>query len=118
MDGHRSRVVALIDRDEVYLRTPRGRFVLTRQDPFQAKQHHHVADDRITAPLPGTVVAVFAAEGDWLDKGAPVVTLEVMKMEQILRAPFAGVIRQLACKIGDVVQEGAELAQIEAQPSR
>jgi 3-methylcrotonyl-CoA carboxylase alpha subunit len=117
LDGHRLRVVTLIDGDEIYVRTQRGRFVLTRQDPFQARQQSHVTDDRIIAPLPGTVVAVFAAEGDRLDKGAPVVTLEVMKMEQVLRAPFPGVVRKLACKVGDVVQEGTVLAHIDAQPS-
>ena len=44
------------------------------------------------APLPGTVVALLAEVGATLEKGAPILTLEVMKMEQTLRAPFAGVL--------------------------
>jgi 3-methylcrotonyl-CoA carboxylase alpha subunit len=40
-------------------------------------------------------------------------TLEVMKMEQTLRAPFAGVLKKIKCKVGDIVQEGVELAEIE-----
>jgi 3-methylcrotonyl-CoA carboxylase alpha subunit len=63
--------------------------------------------------LPGTVVALLAKEGDRLEKGAPILTLEVMKMEQTLRAPFAGTLKVLKCKIGDIVGEGVELAEIE-----
>jgi len=33
-----------------------------------------------------------------LEKGAPILTLEVMKMEQTLRAPFAGVLKAIKCK--------------------
>ncbi len=117
LDGQRSRVVTLIDGHEIHVRTSRGRFALAWQDPFQARQQSHVTDDSIVAPLPGTVAAVFASEGDWLDKGAPIMTLEVMKMEQVLRSPVPGVVRKLACKVGDVVQEGTELAQIEMRPS-
>jgi 3-methylcrotonyl-CoA carboxylase alpha subunit len=36
-----------------------------------------------------------------------------MKMEQTLRAPFAGVLKAINCKVGDIVQEGVELAEIE-----
>jgi 3-methylcrotonyl-CoA carboxylase alpha subunit len=118
IDGHISHVVALIDGNEVYVRTERGRFVLTRRDPFHVARDKPATDDRIIAPLPGTVVAVFAAEGEWLEKGAPIATLEVMKMEHVLRAPFAGVIKGLACKVGDVIPEGAQLAQVEAKPQK
>ena len=70
-------------------------------------------EDKIVAPLPGTVVAVLAEEGAKLEKGAPILTLEVMKMEQTLRAPFAGVLKAIKCKVGDIVQEGVELAEVE-----
>ena len=63
--------------------------------------------------LPGTVVALLAQEGATLEKGAPILTLEVMKMEQTLRAPFAGVLKVIKCKVGDIVQEGVELAEVE-----
>ena len=63
--------------------------------------------------MPGTVVALLVKVGDAIEKGAAVMTLEVMKMEQTLRAPFAGTVKKLACKVGDIVQEGVELAEIE-----
>ena len=60
-----------------------------------------------------TVVALLAEEGAVLEKGAAILTLEVMKMEQTLRAPYAGVLKRIKCKVGDIVGEGVELAEIE-----
>jgi 3-methylcrotonyl-CoA carboxylase alpha subunit len=113
LDGVRSRVVPVIDGHELYLRTRHGRFELHWVDPFGGDDEEHVGEDKIVAPLPGTVVALLAEEGATLEKGAPILTLEVMKMEQTLRAPFAGVLKKIKCKVGDIVQEGVELAEIE-----
>lgn len=113
LDGVKSSVAAVIDGHELYLRTRNGRFDLHWVDPFGGESEEHVGEDKIAAPLPGTVVAVLAEEGAKLEKGAPILTLEVMKMEQTLRAPYAGVLRSIKCKIGDIVQEGVELAVVE-----
>jgi 3-methylcrotonyl-CoA carboxylase alpha subunit len=40
-----------------------------------------------------------------------------MKMEQTLRAPYAGVLKKIKCKVGDIVGEGVELAEIEPAAS-
>ncbi len=113
LDGARSHAVAVFEGRDVYVRTRNGRFELTWADPFSGGDDEHVGEDRIVAPLPGTVVALLAKEGETLEKGAPILTLEVMKMEQTLRAPFAGVVKHINCKVGDIVQEGVELAEIE-----
>lgn len=113
LDGVKSSVAAVIDGHELYLRTRNGRFDLHWVDPFGGESEEHVGEDKIAAPLPGTVVAVLAEEGAKLEKGAPILTLEVMKMEQTLRAPYAGVLKSIKCKVGDIVQEGVELAVVE-----
>jgi 3-methylcrotonyl-CoA carboxylase alpha subunit len=113
LDGMKSHIVAMIEGHELYLRTRNGRFELHWVDPFGGDDEEHVGEDKIVAPLPGTVVALLAEEGAMLEKGAPILTLEVMKMEQTLRAPFAGVLKAFKCKVGDIVQEGVELAEIE-----
>ena len=113
LDGVKSRIVAMIDGHELYLRTPNGRFNLHWVDPFGGETEEQVGENRIVSPLPGTVVAVLAQEGAALEKGAAILTLEVMKMEQTLRAPFAGVLRKIKCKVGDIVGEGIELAEVE-----
>ena len=111
----RSHVVAMVEGHELYVRTRNGRFELHWVDPFGGDDEEHVGEDRIVAPLPGTVVALLAEIGAKLEKGAPILTLEVMKMEQTLRAPFAGVLKALKCKVGDIVGEGVELAEIEIE---
>jgi 3-methylcrotonyl-CoA carboxylase alpha subunit len=113
LDGMKTHIVAVIEGRELYLRTRQGRFDLHWVDPFGGDDEEQVGEDKIVAPLPGTVVALLAEVGATLEKGAPILTLEVMKMEQTLRAPFAGVLKVIKCKVGDIVQEGVELAEIE-----
>jgi 3-methylcrotonyl-CoA carboxylase alpha subunit len=113
LHGMTSHVVAVVQGHELYLRTRNGRFDLHWVDPFGGDDEEHVGEDKIVAPLPGTVVALLAEVGAHLEKGAPILTLEVMKMEQTLRAPFAGVLKVIKCKVGDIVGEGVELAEIE-----
>ena len=114
VDGARSRAVAVWEGRSLYLRTANGRFEWAWVDPFAVEQFDHSGEDKIVAPLPGTIVALLAEEGAALEKGAPILMMEVMKMEQTLRAPFAGTLKRLKCKVGDIVPEGAELAEIEA----
>jgi 3-methylcrotonyl-CoA carboxylase alpha subunit len=113
LDGMKSHVLAVIEGHELYLRTRNGRFDLHWVDPFGGETEEQVGEDKIVAPLPGTVVALLAQEGAKLEKGAAILTLEVMKMEQTLRAPFAGVLKLIKCRVGDIVQEGVELAEVE-----
>jgi 3-methylcrotonyl-CoA carboxylase alpha subunit len=113
LDGVKSRVAYVVEGHELYLRTRNGRFDLHWVDPFGGETEEQVGEDKIVAPLPGTVVALLAKEGDTLEKGAAILTLEVMKMEQTLHAPFAGVLKAIKCKVGDIVGEGVELAEVE-----
>ena len=111
----RTAVAAVLDNREVYVRTRNGRFDFHWVDPFGSDEEDHSGDDRLVAPLPGTVVAVLAEQGARVEKGDPILTLEVMKMEQTLRAPFPGTVKRINCKVGDIVQEGVELAELEPQ---
>jgi len=113
LDGMKSHIVAVVEGHELYLRTRNGRFDLHWVDPFGGDDEEQAGEDKIVAPLPGTVVALLAEVGAMLEKGAPILTLEVMKMEQTLRAPFAGVLKVIKCKVGDIVGEGVELAEVE-----
>ncbi|WP_375421863.1 acetyl/propionyl/methylcrotonyl-CoA carboxylase subunit alpha [uncultured Sphingomonas sp.] len=70
------------------------------------------ADGAILSPMPGRIIAVDVAAGDSVVKGQKLVTLEAMKMEHSLVAPFDGVVEDLAATIGAQVYEGATLARI------
>ncbi|MEO6256124.1 MAG: acetyl/propionyl/methylcrotonyl-CoA carboxylase subunit alpha [Sphingomicrobium sp.] len=71
----------------------------------------------IVAPMPGRLTAVEVAQGDKVTKGQRLLTLEAMKMEHGLTAPFDGVVAELSAQAGTQVSEGAVLAKIEAEPS-
>jgi len=76
---------------------------------------HGVADGAILAPMPGKVTSVEVAAGDAVTKGQRLLTLEAMKMEHGLVAPFDGVVAELNAKAGAQVQVDTVLARIEAE---
>lgn len=67
----------------------------------------------LKAPMPSVVVQVRVAKGDKVKKGDPVVVLESMKTETVLRAPVAGTVKAVACQKGEMVEEGRELVSID-----
>lgn len=71
------------------------------------------SDGAILSPMPGRVIAVAVAAGDTVAKWQKLLTLEAMKMEHSLVAPFDGVVAQLDAAEGGQVSEGALLAKIE-----
>ncbi len=73
-----------------------------------------MGDGAITSPMPGRIVAVQVAKGDKVAKGAPLLTLEAMKMEHVLTAPFDGLVAELDAEAGGQVSEGVVLVKLEA----
>jgi 3-methylcrotonyl-CoA carboxylase alpha subunit len=71
------------------------------------------ADGAILSPMPGRIIAVEVAAGETVTKGQKLLTLEAMKMEHSLVAPFDGTVAELAAETGGQVSEGAVLARIE-----
>ncbi|MDX2275095.1 MAG: acetyl/propionyl/methylcrotonyl-CoA carboxylase subunit alpha [Hyphomonadaceae bacterium] len=67
----------------------------------------------ILAPMPGKVIAVEVKAGQKVRKGQKLLTLEAMKMEHTLTAPFDGVVVELNASAGAQVQVEALLARIE-----
>ena len=73
-----------------------------------------VADGAILSPMPGRIIAVEVGMGDRVAKGRKLVTLEAMKMEHSLVAPFDGIVADLTAVAGGQVAEGTTLARIVA----
>jgi 3-methylcrotonyl-CoA carboxylase alpha subunit len=67
----------------------------------------------LRAPMPGLLKAVHVAEGDVVELGARLMTLEAMKMENELLAPARGRVVRLAVGAGMKVEGGAMLAVLE-----
>ena len=76
--------------------------------------HAHSHDGDILSPMPGKIIAVEVVQGQAVTKGQKLLTLEAMKMEHTLTAPFDGVVAELNAVPGGQVQVEALLARIEA----
>ncbi|WP_292054897.1 acetyl-CoA carboxylase biotin carboxyl carrier protein subunit, partial [Brevundimonas sp. UBA5866] len=74
-----------------------------------------VGSGSILAPMPGKVIAVEVVAGDTVTKGQKLLTLEAMKMEHTLTAPFDGVVEEVNCTAGDQVQVEALLVKIDTE---
>lgn len=83
-------------------------------DPLVMEDADGAGADRIIAPMPGKIIQVMAQKGAKVVRGAPLVTLEAMKMEHTLTAPADGVIAEVMASVGAQVTEGALLVRLEA----
>ncbi|KAI1825046.1 carbamoyl-phosphate synthase subunit L [Xylaria intraflava] len=67
----------------------------------------------VVAPMPCKILRNEIKEGDTVAKGAPLVVIESMKMETVIRSPQDGVIKRLAHKEGDKCKAGTVLVVFE-----
>jgi 3-methylcrotonyl-CoA carboxylase alpha subunit len=69
--------------------------------------------DTVSAPMPATVLKLLVAPGDTVRRGETVMVLEAMKMELQIRAGRDGVVKSVACRVGELVQPDVALVEIE-----
>jgi len=67
----------------------------------------------VLAPMPGKVIALLATPGARVERDAPLLILEAMKMEHTLRAPRAGFLQGYRVAVGDQVAMGEQLADLD-----
>jgi acetyl/propionyl-CoA carboxylase alpha subunit len=67
----------------------------------------------LKAPMPGLVVEYRVAPGDTVKEGDPLVVLEAMKMENILKAPGEAIVKSLAQEKGNAIDKNAILITFE-----
>ncbi|WP_426043432.1 biotin carboxylase N-terminal domain-containing protein [Caulobacter sp. DWR3-1-2] len=81
--------------------------------PKVGAAHVSASDGAILSPMPGKIVSVDVEAGQTVTKGQTLLTLEAMKMEHALAAPFDGVVAELSAIAGGQVSEGVVLARLE-----
>ena len=69
--------------------------------------------DTLEVPMPGAVTRVAVREGETVAAGQPIVVVEAMKMEHVIRAPHAGRVAALRVRQGEQVDAGAVVAEIQ-----
>ena len=108
-----AREVGIVRRGEEIVVILSGRnYALTPVDPLKPPARAADLDQQLRAPLPARVTRIFVAQGEKVKKGAPLINLEVMKMEVALTAPRDGQIESILCAEGEWMPEGAKLAAL------
>jgi biotin carboxyl carrier protein len=97
--GDEAHAVELLDERRLLLRQAGGKFSLE-------------GPQRVDAPMPGKVVRVLVSVGDSVAEGQGLVVVEAMKMENELRSPKAGVVKELHAQEGQAVESGAKLVVV------
>jgi len=69
--------------------------------------------NEIHAPMPGLIVELKVQVGDQVETGDPLLVLEAMKMENVLKAPGAGTVQSISVKQGDSVEKNQILVNFE-----
>ena len=94
--------------------SPDGSAVVDEFDPVAHSADGAAEGGRLTAPMPGKVIAFLAAVGEAVKLGQPLAVMEAMKMEHTITAPRDGRIEELLYAVGDQVSEGGELLRMAA----
>ncbi len=98
--------------DRVAVFAPEGSAVLRQIDAIAQAGEGSAEAGRLTAPMPGKVIAFLVAAGDSVTQGQALAVMEAMKMEHTLHAPRDGVVAELLYAVGDQVAEGGELLRL------
>jgi 3-methylcrotonyl-CoA carboxylase alpha subunit len=86
-------------------------YIVLRDDPLHLVEAGGAYGGGLTAPMSGKVIARLVTPGQQVDKGAPLLILEAMKMEHTLTAPKNGCVKAFHYRVGDQVAEGAALVE-------
>jgi len=79
---------------------------------FKANQQDE-AGGNLKAPMNGTIIQIDVSEGQAVKAGDALLIMEAMKMEHSIKAPHDGIVKALSFNVGDLVNEGTVLAEIE-----
>jgi 3-methylcrotonyl-CoA carboxylase alpha subunit len=112
LDGHEFAARAVRAGHDWHVAAGGARAVLTLAEDLPAEEDES-APGSLAAPMPGKVIALHVKAGERVDKGAPLLVLEAMKMEHTISAPAAGVVKAIHFAAGEQVPEGAELLTLE-----
>ena len=106
-----AHVVALGDERHVFCSGTAQRLTLIDRLGHADEEPAHAG--HLSAPMSGTIVAVHVSVGEAVERGAPLLVLEAMKMEHTIAAPAAGKVSAIHFRTGDQVREGADLIEID-----
>ena len=70
-------------------------------------------EKHVESPMPGKILQVMVSPGAEVGEGDSLLVLEAMKMENVIRAPRAGIIEEVQARVGEAVEKAAVLVTYE-----
>ncbi len=113
LDGTTRPVLALVDGDTTWVAVDGAVWPVVEAPPARVREVESDADAQVRSPMPGAVIAVHVTTGDTVAAGAPLLAVEAMKMEHVLKAPQDGTV-ELHVRLGDQVVVDQPLATVHA----
>jgi len=117
IDGVTRSAVAVRHRQELHIALGGSSFVFNEASPFPSKDSALDAT-RARAPVAGKVTQIQVAVGDGVKEGQALVCVEAMKMEMWLTAQSTGTVVALHVKVGEQVESGALMIEIELEEKK
>lgn len=115
LDGLRIRAHVIVE-GEVYHVFHEGAFALEAHSAWDLPEEEDEGGAHLNAPMPGKIIAVHVKAGERVERGAPLVVMEAMKMEHTIVAPMAGTVERVLYAVGEQVGDGAQLLVMAVEP--
>ncbi|KAK5459855.1 hypothetical protein LTS15_003984 [Exophiala xenobiotica] len=119
---HTSRIIfapsTTLSGGAIHLFTPHGAFRLTAPQPAWLAKALGVTEkaNSLVSPMPAKILRVLVKPGDTVSKDQPLLVIESMKMETVIRSPAEGVVvKRVVHTEGEVVGSGVELVEFEEE---
>jgi biotin carboxyl carrier protein len=106
-----SLLILNIDGEKFAFEWPRA----LREAGAGTKEESFVEKDILLSPLPGVVIAVEVQRGEKVTHGTPIVVIEAMKMESIIRSDRSGRISEILVKQAESVRKGQPLVRFSSE---
>jgi len=84
-----------------------------RPAPAPSLPQQSLSGNTIVAPMPGKIIAIKVSPGQKIKAGDSVLILEAMKMEQEIKSPLSGTVRDILVKEGETVKKEQALLSVE-----
>ncbi|CAJ0824619.1 16944_t:CDS:10 [Entrophospora sp. SA101] len=97
-----SRVISEKKNGNITVFGEHGKVVLKVPEPNYLKVESEKNEGSVITPMPSKISQIFVKPGQTVEKGAPLIVLEAMKMEHIIKSPYSGIIEEILYNVGDL----------------
>jgi len=118
INGHKTSLLFDVTDVQVSLFIKQDIHHFTRKSTSGSDFEIDESDDKLTAPMNGTIVDVPVVANQSVKAGDVLIIMEAMKMEYSISAPFDGVVNEVFFSTGDMVKDGDQLVDLIASEEK